>query len=132
MQTYSHGTLVIVIDCTDLARAATFWSGALGYHRPHPQSGAYLMLIPDRGGVEVLLQEVPDTKVIKNRLHIDLRTPNLTAEVDRVLALGASQLTDQPLIEHDWQWHVLADPDGSEFCILQPPNDFPWPEAQGP
>ena len=46
MQTYPHGTLVIVIDCADLDRAADFWCGVLGYHRPHPRSGVYLMLIP--------------------------------------------------------------------------------------
>ena len=130
MHTYPHGTVVIVIDCSNLDRAADFWCGVLGYQRPHPQSGAYLMLIPPDGGVEILLQEVPDPKTTKNRLHLDLRTPDLTAEVDRIIALGATQLTDQPYIEHDWTWHILADHDGNEFCILQPPDDFPWPAKQ--
>lgn len=127
MHSYPHGTLVIVVDCADIDRAADFWAGVLGYHRPHARSGVYLMLIPPGGGVEILLQQVNDTKTSKNRLHVDLRTPDLDAEVRRVVALGATIITDQPLVEHDWTWHILADPDGNEFCILQPPEDFPWP-----
>jgi hypothetical protein len=39
----------------------------------------------------------------------------------RVLDLGATLLTSQPVVEDDWRWHRLADPDGNEFCVLQPP-----------
>jgi Glyoxalase-like domain len=35
--------------------------------------------------------------------------------------LGATLLTSQPVLEDDWRWHTLADPDGNEFCVLQPP-----------
>lgn len=69
----------------------------------------------------------PETKSEKNRLHLDLRTPDLDAEVTRLTQLGATVITDEPLLEHDWLWHVLADPDRNEFCVLQPPADFPWP-----
>ncbi|GIF23729.1 putative enzyme related to lactoylglutathione lyase [Actinoplanes tereljensis] len=40
----------------------------------------------------------------------------------RVVALGARRVTTEPLDEHGWVWHVLADPDGNEFCVLQPPR----------
>jgi predicted enzyme related to lactoylglutathione lyase len=40
----------------------------------------------------------------------------------RVLGLGAVQLTEQPLQEFGWRWHILADPDGNEFCVIQPPG----------
>ena len=129
MQTYEHGTFLIVLDCNDLDRAGTFWCEALGYDRPYPQSGPYLQLVAvNRGGVELLLQQTADPKASKNRLHLDLRTPNLTDEVHRLTQLGATVITDVPLIEHDWRWHILADPDGNEFCVLQPPSDFPWPD----
>ena len=52
---------------------------------------------------------------------------SLSDEVGRVTAAGAQLLTTSPFEEHDWCWQVLADPDGNEFCILQPPDDFPWP-----
>lgn len=133
MQTYPHGTVVIVLDCHDLERSAAFWCEALGYRRPFPQSWPYLSLVSgtDRGA-ELLLQQVPETKHSKNRMHLDLRTPDLTAEVNRLIQAGATQLTKIPLVEHDWQWHVLGDLDGNEFCVLQPPNDFPWPDGEQP
>src|SRR3712207_5112427 len=90
MQTYDHGTFLIVLDCADLDRSANFWCPALGYDRPYPQSGPYLQLVAEaRGGVELLLQQVPETKSGKNRLHLDLRTPDLNAEITRLMRLGA-------------------------------------------
>ncbi len=73
----------------------------------------------------MLLQRTPDDKRQKNRLHLDLRTASLEEEVERILALGASLLTDRPVVEHGWRWHILADPDGNEFCVLQPPAGSP-------
>jgi predicted enzyme related to lactoylglutathione lyase len=70
----------------------------------------------------VLLQRVPDEKRGKNRVHLDLRTADLAAEVSRIVGLGASLLTNEPVAEDGWRWHVLADPDGNEFCVLQPPR----------
>jgi predicted enzyme related to lactoylglutathione lyase len=67
---------------------------------------------------------VPEDKRGKNRVHLDLRTDDLESEVGRVLGLGAVVLTDQPVSEDGWRWHILADPDGNEFCILQPPTSY--------
>jgi predicted enzyme related to lactoylglutathione lyase len=75
-------------------------------------------------GAEILLQRVSEVKRGKNRLHLDLRTADLNAEVERVVALGALRLTSKPATEDGWRWHILADPDGSEFCILQPPPAY--------
>jgi predicted enzyme related to lactoylglutathione lyase len=122
-QPYPNGELVIVVDCSDLDRSARFWCGVLGY-TAGPPSGLYRALQPESGvGIEVLLQRVPDAKGQKNRLHFDLRTPDLGAEVSRVLGFGARQLTAEPVTEEGWFWHILADPDGNEFCVLQPPAD---------
>lgn len=118
---YRHGELVIVIDCADTDRAAGFWTAVLGYVRRGKSAGPYQSLIPaDGAGIEVLLQRVPDAKGGKNRLHLDLRTPDLEAEVARVLALGARPLSERPVVEDGLRWLVLADPDGNEFCVLQP------------
>jgi predicted enzyme related to lactoylglutathione lyase len=120
---YLRGELLVVIDCADLGRAAEFWTGVLGYVREGLALGQYLGLIPANGqGAEILLQQVRDKKRDKNRVHLDLRTPDLESEVKRVLALGAVELTEQPLEEFGWRWHVLADPDGNEFCVIQPPD----------
>lgn len=123
-QSYARGELVIVVDVADLKRAADFWTQALGFVQEGDASGRYLSLVPaDGNGIEVLLQKVDDEKLGKNRLHLDLRTHDLDAEVDRVCALGASVVTEEPIVESGWTWHLLADPDGNEFCVLQPPSE---------
>jgi predicted enzyme related to lactoylglutathione lyase len=122
-QRYRQGELVIVIDCSDLDRSADFWAAVLGYAPEVTASGNYRSLIPaDGDGIEVLLQQVPEGKQQKNRLHLDLRTGDLAAEVQRVTGLGATLLTAEPVIEEGWRWHILADPDGNELCVLQPPG----------
>lgn len=126
MLRYPHGTLSLVLDCSDLGRAANFWCTLLGYRRSvEDPVGDYLSLLPANSeGLELLLQRVPELKRQKNRLHLDLRTPDISAEVGRAISIGARQLTDEPLEEDGWRWHLLADPDGNEFCILQPPGPF--------
>jgi predicted enzyme related to lactoylglutathione lyase len=128
---YLRGELVVVIDCSDLDRSADFWAAVLGYAREGDGLGQYLGLFPADGeGAEVLLQQVPDNKHDKNRMHLDLRTPDLEPEVRRVVGLGAA-VTGQPLEEFGWRWQVLADPDGNEFCVVQPPDDY-QPQQPGP
>jgi predicted enzyme related to lactoylglutathione lyase len=118
---YLHGELVIVIDCADLARAARFWTAVLGYVETGPNTAPYQTLLPADGhGIEVLLQRTDDAKLGKNRLHLDLRTHHLDAEVGRVTELGATVRTDSPIVEGGLRWHILADPDGNEFCVLEP------------
>jgi predicted enzyme related to lactoylglutathione lyase len=73
------------------------------------------------GVVEILLQRVADGKHGKNRVHLDLRTGDLEPELQRLITLGARVLTREPVREAGWTWHILADPDGNEFCVLQPP-----------
>ncbi|MEV0901724.1 VOC family protein [Actinoplanes sp. NPDC049802] len=115
--------LALVLDCADLDRAAAFWGGVLGCPAPPAGThGTYRQLRPaDDNGLELLLQRVPEAHTVKNRLHLDLRVPDLDAEVKRVTALGARRITEEPVEEDGWTWHVLADPDGNEFCVLQPP-----------
>jgi predicted enzyme related to lactoylglutathione lyase len=128
---YAHGELVVVVDCADLERAARFWSAALGYVDAGTAGATYRSVLPASGfGVEILLQRTDDAKRGKNRAHLDLRTRDLDAEVSRVLALGATRQTAEPIEESGWTWHVLFDPDGNEFCVLQPPDGY-WPAAGG-
>jgi predicted enzyme related to lactoylglutathione lyase len=124
-QRYRGGELVIVIDCADLDRSADFWTETLGYLREGSAGKIYQTLVPADGrGCEILLQRVPDRKSAKTRLHLDLRTTDLASEVERVRNVGAALVAEQPITEAGWSWHVLVDPDGNEFCILQPPSDY--------
>jgi hypothetical protein len=113
--------LVVVLDCRDRGVMADFWCAALGY-RAAPAGPVYTSLLPPSGGgPELLLQEVVDAKVTKNRLHLDLRVADVRAELVRLQALGARRLHDAPIIEDGWTWWVFADPEGNEFCALEPP-----------
>jgi predicted enzyme related to lactoylglutathione lyase len=50
-----------------------------------------------------------------------------TGALGYVTKLGATVLTSHPIIEHGWTWHMLADPDGNEFCVLRPSPEY-WPD----
>ena len=118
--------LAVLLDCADLDRAAEFWGAALGYVAmpKGPGSGPYRVLLPaDGNGIELLLQQVPESKATKNRMHLDLRVLDLDAEVSRLIALGARYAAEEPLQNNRWVWYVLLDPDGNEFCVLRPPDD---------
>ncbi len=125
-----RGHVVVVIDCADLERSAAFWTAMLGYVRDGEPASPYQSLVPADGvGVELLLQRVPDGKETKNRLHLDLRTRDLVGEVARARSLGARPVDEQPIVEGGWTWHVLADPDGNEFCVIEPAPSYwdrPW------
>ena len=114
----------IIIDCDDLDRAAEFWAAALDATEepiPEPSRHVYRRLrLPD-ANIRVLLQHTTDEKVSKERMHIDLETDNVEAEVQRLEALGAERWDHQQERGHDF-W-VLRDPWGNEFCVLQP--EFP-------
>jgi predicted enzyme related to lactoylglutathione lyase len=128
---YAHGELVVVVDCADLERSARFWAAVLGYADAGGGGETYRSVRPADGlGAEVLLQRTDDVKRGKNRVHLDLRTRDLAAEVSRVLALGATRQTDRPVEENGWLWHIFEDPDGNEFCVLQPPPEY-WAGAAG-
>jgi len=108
----------VVVDCNDLERMAGFWAATLGYERLE-SAGAYEVLASaDSREPRVLLQRVPEPRVGKNRLHLDLHVEDLESEVARVVSLGASRLDREPIVEVGSRWVRLADPEGNEFCIV--------------
>jgi predicted enzyme related to lactoylglutathione lyase len=113
----------IVIDCADLDAGLAFWGGALG----RPIAGIeepYGTLGDDAhatGGLRVVVQRVPEPKTAKARVHLDIETDDVEAEVRRLEALGAQRAEDHGT------WWVLCDPCGNEFCVFGPElsADFP-------
>jgi catechol 2,3-dioxygenase-like lactoylglutathione lyase family enzyme len=127
-QRYPGGEVVLVIDCSDLERSAAFWCDVLGYRPDGPPVGQYLGLFPPQGaGLQLMLQRVADPKPAKNRLHLDLRTRDLRGEVERIRAAGGLAITGEPMTEFGFRWQVLADPDGNELCVVEPPAEH-WRE----
>lgn len=109
----------LVLDCADPDRAARFWAAALGYE-PYGRAGNYRSLVdPDGVAPKLVLQGVEEPKSVKNRVHIDIHSDDMEAEAARLVELGATRLRDEPFVEHDTAWILLADPEGNEFCICQ-------------
>jgi hypothetical protein len=141
-------TVQITFDCHDPNALAGFWNEALGYRYDSPPPGfetweaalehfevplahrndASASVDPEGNGPRLWFQKVPEDKVAKNRLHLDVRAaPGLEAdermaalesECERLVALGASRLErfepDPPLSAG---FIVMADPEGNEFCL---------------
>lgn len=78
------------------------------------------MIIDPHGPQRLLFIEVPDSKQVKNRLHLDLVPTDRTRdeEIERVVALGATPIADLRRVDGTG-WLVLGDPEGNEFCVLR-------------
>jgi hypothetical protein len=137
----------VVFDCADPDRLAHFWAEALGYSFQPPPDGfaswdefllaqgipeeewnsASALVDPDGVGPRFYFQRVPESKTVKNRLHLDLnvsggrsvlleqRKKQVEAVAARVTALGAHELYR---MEENGEFHItLADPEENEFCL---------------
>ena len=141
-------TVQITFDCADPDALAGFWNEALGYRYDSPPPGfstweealdhfgvpaehrndASASVDPDGVGPRLWFQKVPEPKVTKNRLHLDLRAAPglegeermaaLEAECERLTKLGATRVNrfepDPPMNEG---YIVMQDPGGNEFCL---------------
>lgn len=111
----------LTIDATDPGTLASFWEEALGWRRTFADEEEVCLEPPlgspqDGVAPDLLFIRVPEAHTIKNRLHLDLRPQDQAAEVDRLLALGATRVD---IGQGEVTWVVLADPEGNEFCVLR-------------
>ncbi|MFF5289998.1 VOC family protein [Paractinoplanes globisporus] len=129
----------LTFDTRDAESLAAFWKLALGYEDepppapfktrdewvasfgedPDDEGGAAWLHDPDGAGPRLVLLDVPEPKVAKNRLHIDVRVgkgpdawPRILAKVDELVAAGG-----RVLATFDNHHIVMADPEGNEFCV---------------
>jgi hypothetical protein len=146
----------ITIDCTNSARLLRFWVAALHYEVQQPPDGSatwadywrahgmpeeelaefnedgggYDAIVdPDGVGPRIWFQPVPEGKVVKNRLHLDLnvsggrakpldqRKPLVDNEVERLVAIGATIFQALSTEGMDHYGVVMQDPEGNEFCL---------------
>ncbi len=125
----------VVFDCSDAAPLARFWAEALGWSvAPYdeaelerlaskgvydPEDDPSVMVEPPEGSdlPALFFTEVPESKVAKNRLHLDVvATMPLEDEVERLSELGASIRNWAE--EDGGMWCVMLDPEGNEFCVM--------------
>ncbi len=119
----------VTFDSPHPASIARFWAAALDGYDVAPYDDAelerlrglgiedvnddptVLVVRADAEPPQLTFQLVPESKVVKNRVHLDLAAEDRGAEIARLTSLGA-----RVLAEYD-HWTTLADPDGNEFCV---------------
>jgi catechol 2,3-dioxygenase-like lactoylglutathione lyase family enzyme len=112
----------ITFDAHQPDAVAAFWSAAMGFAEnpddPNlPEHDEAAIFSPDHSQV-LLFIRVPEGKTLKNRVHLDVASTDLTRdeEVQRMLGLGASVYDDRRQPDGKG-WVVMQDPEGNEFCI---------------
>ncbi|WP_437602148.1 VOC family protein [Sorangium sp. So ce590] len=109
----------LIIDCRtdDLDGAASFWSAALGMRSRGPDGEAYVRLDAAERDLSVEVQSVKHG----SRVHLDIETDDVEAEVRRIERLGAKRVMQAGT------WWVLEAPTGQRFCVVKTPR----PDAPG-
>jgi predicted enzyme related to lactoylglutathione lyase len=107
----------IILDVSDGPRAATFWSGVFEVEVAF-EFDEFVFF--DVDAIHLVLQMVPDPKVVKNRAHFDLTSDDPDELIERIIALGGSVASE--VDKRTYALTVLADPDGNEFCVSRQPS----------
>jgi len=126
----SHTT----VDSSNAHAQSVWWGQVLGFSEdprdPNLPGHEECMIFSPDGRQRVLFIEVPEGKVVKNRLHFDLSPTDCTREeeVERLLGLGARVFADLR-VEGGGGWVTMLDPEGNEFCVLRSESERPDPYA---
>jgi predicted enzyme related to lactoylglutathione lyase len=105
----------VMIDCHDPETLFGFWSQITGIEMEHKYPDfIFGTKLPD-SDIRLAFQRVPEEKVVKNRLHLDLSHEDPEAVITKIIDLGGSRLQDHEI--EGFHWTVMADPEGNEFCI---------------
>ena len=103
------GTIIIDCETDDLGREAEFWGAALGGEAVNPRPvGRYIDLRGDAADPHVILQQVDHP----SRVHLDIETDDIEAEVERLISLGAT------VVEKMERWTVMEAPSKHRFCVI--------------
>jgi predicted enzyme related to lactoylglutathione lyase len=107
----------LCVDGHDIDALARFWSAVLGWGETDRDEETIEIADPAGGVPTLVFARVPDEKIVKNRVHIDVNPvgSDQAEELERLLALGATRVD---VGQGDVSWIVLADPEGNEFCLL--------------
>ncbi len=121
--------LQVTFDCAEPVRLARFWAETLGYEAEYDdeQDGSAAALDPTGAGPRLYFQRVPEGKVVKNRVHLDVRVvaglvgderlAALEAECARLVVLGAVRVRLLRADGVNESCLVMQDVEGNEFCL---------------
>ena len=122
----------VTFDCASPERVARFWCEVLGYVVPpgleeENDDSWFACVDPDGVGPRLFFQRVPEGKLVKNRVHLDVRVgtglvgavrqATLEAEGERLIALGATKVRLMVADEENESCLVMQDVEGNEFCL---------------
>ncbi len=115
----------IAMNARDDAAVGRFWAEALGWGVSSEEPGVTNveppgLVYPDPVAVYIDVIRVPEPKTVKNRVHIDLATTSVAHQADLVACLQDLGAAPADVGQGDVPWTVLADPEGNEFCVLEP------------
>lgn len=106
----------IVLDVSDLGKSTAFWTAITG-RKFGPSFEANFRRVRFESGPDLVLQEVPEIKSGKNRVHLDIEVPDLEEGLRRVASNGGRLIAR---VDNEFGGHfVCADPDGNEFCLTR-------------
>ena len=105
------------IDATDPDRLAAFWAEVLGTQVEETSDEGRFVFLGEANGFVLSFQRVPETKSVKNRVHLDIRVEKLDEATHAVLALGGAWDENERTLD-DARWRTLKDPEGNEFDIF--------------
>ncbi|EDY53784.1 MULTISPECIES: VOC family protein [Streptomyces] len=114
------------IKAVDALAVGRFWAEALGWTAYRPGVTTYVgpaggLVWPDPVALGIDVVPVPEPKsATKNRVHLDLATTSADHQAELVARLRAAGATPVDVGQGDVPWTVLADPEGNEFCVLEP------------
>lgn len=107
----------IVVDCADPLALAEFWSTVLG-GEPRRRDDDWCSIVPP-GWTQLSFQRVPESKTVKNRVHIDVAVDDIETATVQAERLGARRLGEIHRGEAG-SFQVLLDPEGNEWCVVRP------------
>jgi predicted enzyme related to lactoylglutathione lyase len=115
----------IAMNARDDSAVGRFWAEALGWDMSSEGPGVTNvepagLAYPDPATVWIDVIAVPEPKTVKNRVHIDLATTSAAHQASLVARLRGLGATQADVGQGDVPWTVLADPEGNEFCVLEP------------
>lgn len=110
--------LAAVIDCKDPLALSWFWQQLIGGEvDPRTQSTEWVALAGVPGLGYLGFQKVPESKAVKNRVHLDVDVESIEDALNEAVALGAERLAG--VVEEQTNYfQVMLDPEGNEFCFI--------------
>jgi len=115
----SNSLVAVAIDCDDAPALARFWADVLGRPVADDSTSEHVVLLAGDGDFSwplIVFNRVPEPKIVKNRLHLDLISDTFDAEIERLRSLGALRLRDVQGAKS--RWTTFADIEGNEFDLI--------------